>query len=109
MGSPPNRTAGHGARWPYQALGRLRPRHEPEIVLSLRRGGAEAAWAPTRDSALVQRGRARVDHGHARNPGDGRSGKLANPARRRGLTLASGRYLLHGPPVAVRIAEEDEP
>ena len=35
----------------------------------------------------------------------------ANPtsARRAGLRLAACRYLLHGPPVSVRIAEEEEP
>ena len=66
-----------------------------------------------RHLVLVLRRRARVDHGHARNPGDSRSGKpdnvgfvffsdpdgnawAENPARRRGLRLASGRYLLHG-------------
>jgi hypothetical protein len=53
-GTPANRTAGHGARWPYQALARPRSRHKPRIVLSLRRGDAEADWASTRHSALVR-------------------------------------------------------
>ena len=76
---------------------------------------------------LVLRRRARVDHGHARNPGDSRSGKpdnvgfvffsdpdgnawAENPARRRGLRLASGRYLLHGARLGrLKFRAQDEP